>query len=722
MNSKQAKGFYAAPVVNRDTGEALFITPKTITHTFSNLGMDQVALAEHLPEIIREAVLTHGEPSRKAPRDMSTGVFTLFGAVRTDKGVQPVKLKVKEYYIGAQDIPQNIQEYLGIGIPPETYASLYDGRVLVLESIEKEEASSSATTDAAQSAAVNYPSASSLEEASSSAPSTVSTGDTADKYPSAPSKISVKDLLDLVKGDAAKYVPARNSLRAHTGAEVESDPLMQALFGEPPAEPEAKTDALMQAILDTIKPAKPDRPLDVLEQEVLRLYAADPETGGFASESRWEPGLVADDYVIRAIKSGRTGENRKPYLSEADYRHLNAVCRALGVRARFVDVIPGVNANARIAGSEILIARDHRHPVRFVLGHELTHRIQALAPAEYRTFRDHVARDSASREAVEARIALYAKNGVRLTCEGALDEITADYAGELFEGGEVLDRFIAQHRTDRTLLEKLRDAFRTLIDKLTGAERRRAQTAEGKLTAALEAAARQTGYGTQTAGSAEGGGQYSIQQTADGKKYVRADRQVIFGNDPDSWGEQVENYINGKIRRGENVQLIAEDGKVLTLTADSAGKIASPYTSKGTTLPEDIYYIKVNAGAHIDELVQASTAQRKTKADVDGRHGAFASGGWTYRTVYFQDFDGKYYLLHISVARGSDGNVVYNIGDIRRRSSSDITGSSAKGGAQSGETPSEKKITQGGGTVKLQYSLKEHPDCRIVKHVGQGSQ
>lgn len=207
LNSAQAKRLYAAPVVNRDTGEALFITPRTITHTFSNKGTDQIALAEHLPEVIREAVLTHGEQSRKAPGDQSTGVFTLLGAVQTKVGVQPVKLKVKEYYIAGQDIPQTIREYLGTGIQPQTYAHVYDGKVLVLESIEKEEASSSALSATSQrDKAGKYPSTSSLEEASGSA-ITGAVQSTAVNYPSTSSTISVKDLLGLVKGDAERYVP-----------------------------------------------------------------------------------------------------------------------------------------------------------------------------------------------------------------------------------------------------------------------------------------------------------------------------------------------------------------------------------------------------------------------------------------------------------------------------------------------------------------------------------
>jgi len=52
--------------------------------------------------------------------------------------------------------------------------------------------------------------------------------------------------------------------------------------------------------------------------------------------------------------------------------------------------------------------------------------------------------------------------------------------------------FLVPNATDRTLLEKIRDAIRIIISKLTSAERRQAQAAEGKLSAALEAANRQS--------------------------------------------------------------------------------------------------------------------------------------------------------------------------------------------------------------------------------------
>lgn len=77
------------------------------------------------------------------------------------------------------------------------------------------------------------------------------------------------------------------------------------------------------------------------------------------------------------------------------------------------------------------------------------------------------------------------------TIERALDEAAADYAGRMIDDGEVLDCFIEAHKEKRTLQEKVRDAIRAIVRKLTGVEKKQAQTAEGKLTAALEAATRQ---------------------------------------------------------------------------------------------------------------------------------------------------------------------------------------------------------------------------------------
>lgn len=221
----------------------------------------------------------------------------------------------------------------------------------------------------------------------------------------------------------------------------------------------------------------------------------------YAKVAREDSGLVYDDFVKQAVESGRplqdkqgraildaNGESRV-YLTAETAAKVNRVAKALGVRVQFVDSVRGGTANAQISGSTVLVERNNENPVLAIVGHEMTHRMQELAPTEYRTFRDIAAQEE--QDSIQKRIDSYAAQGVELTYEQAMDEVAADYAGRLIDDGKVLDDFIERHRDDRTLLQKVRDAIRSLIDKLTGAEKKKAQTAEGKLTAALEAAARQ---------------------------------------------------------------------------------------------------------------------------------------------------------------------------------------------------------------------------------------
>lgn len=221
----------------------------------------------------------------------------------------------------------------------------------------------------------------------------------------------------------------------------------------------------------------------------------------YAKVAGEDSGLVYDDFVKQAVESGRPLQDKQGraildangeshvYLTAETAAKVNRVAKALGVRVQFVDSVRGGTANAQISGSTVLVERNNENPVLAIVGHEMTHRMQELAPTEYRTFRDIVAQEE--QDSIQKRIDSYAAQGVELTYEQAMDEVAADHAGRLIDDGKALDDFIERHRDDRTLLQKVRDAIRSLIDKLTGAEKKKAQTAEGKLTAALEAAARQ---------------------------------------------------------------------------------------------------------------------------------------------------------------------------------------------------------------------------------------
>lgn len=223
----------------------------------------------------------------------------------------------------------------------------------------------------------------------------------------------------------------------------------------------------------------------------------------------------------------------------------------------------------------------------------------------------------------------------------------------------------------------------------------------------------------ETTGPPEGRG--TIVVLPDGKKYVQADRQVIFGNDPDGWAGQIEGYINRKIRNGEDVILTTDSGDVLKITGDTAGKASFRNYVRDENgamrrMTDAEYEAKLNAEAHIDELAQISERiNKKPRTDETARngqpiHGELARNGWIYRKAEFRDFDGQRYRVTISTADGNNGVVVYNVGKMQRRGSPAIKyGSSdyvTETGAQQGKSSSTVTIRQTEGNSQEKSSGK----------------
>lgn len=181
---------------------------------------------------------------------------------------------------------------------------------------------------------------------------------------------------------------------------------------------------------------------------------------------------------------------------------------------------------------------------------------------------------------------------------------------------------------------------------------------------------------------------YLITQNNKGK-YVKADRQVITGNNPLEWETQVENYINDNIRQGKDVQVTTENGDILTITKDTSGKakFRNQITDKyGNTryLNNKEFLSKLTAETHIDELAQISQKINKNPIPDYKKH-KFSKDGFDYRSAYFEDFDGQYYKITMSVGKNGNIDTIYNIGkmDKKNRSKSSLVA----------QRPSDKNIT-----------------------------
>ena len=242
-------------------------------------------------------------------------------------------------------------------------------------------------------------------------------------------------------------------------------------------------------------------------------------TAGFTTVYGKDSGLVWDDYT-KSMDQKVAGQ-------------VNEVAQRLGVKVQFADQVGGGAANGKIENGVITIARDAKNPVRAVFGHELTHRIQELAPEEYRAFREAAIADTEYLDQkVEGTRALYARGDQDLSNLEAMEEIAADYAGSLMEDGALLDRFIQANQGKRTLLGKLRDVFRSLADRLTGKYKGQARQAERRLEQALKAAeSRAEAMLGQKNTAQEGGVRYSLKGYSD---------------------KQRQNWANGRISVYEN--------------------------------------------------------------------------------------------------------------------------------------------------------------------------
>lgn len=410
----------------------------------------------------------------------------------------------------------------------------------------------------------------------------------------------------------------------------------------------------------------------------------------FAQENERGSGLVYDEYVAREMNSTTADE-------------INTVAKALGVRVRMADKVRGGTANGVIEGNEIRIAKDTQDPVMQVVGHEWTHRVQDLAPEQYTAFRSAIMENGDVAEAAKILHEQYNRMGVEISMEQAMDEAAANYAGEMIANTDVLNEFIRRHSEDRTLLEKLRDAIREIVGKLTGKAKQQAQTAEGLLQQAFEAAAQNS---KNAAG--EGGVRFDLKgKNKDGIEVY----ETSGGTMALTWDDRRAKYLDD-------------------LKNEYRGKTAR-FERNGHT-----YYAKFDPNSirkpiYGDSRSSVSGVKALTKAGADGdvfnllensKYTGSKSNTKTHTNADYFDYfvktvqiDGKVFDLVADVEKeiGSSDGYIYTLAlrDNKNIKASPALGTPETGPVKSAGNTSEKSVPQNVGNVK-RYSLKEDSEGR----------
>lgn len=236
--------------------------------------------------------------------------------------------------------------------------------------------------------------------------------------------------------------------------------------------------------------------------------------------------------TVYGDEAGFVQSEHSASLPKETVRFYNSLARAAGVKIQMAEATGKGGANGWYNNGIIHIANDAENPGTVVAKHEITHRMQEMAPEAYRKYRDYAMsalteRDGSTASIVEQYKSRYAEAGVNLSTEQAMDEIAADFTEALTVDPA---RFETLAKENRSVARKLLDAVRDFIRKAKSlfkgnktAQNQAAANAYGVSIDTLEEAARlweealkatseQTA--NKNAAQTDGGTKFSIKRTS----------------------------------------------------------------------------------------------------------------------------------------------------------------------------------------------------------------
>lgn len=236
--------------------------------------------------------------------------------------------------------------------------------------------------------------------------------------------------------------------------------------------------------------------------------------------------------TVYGDEAGFVQSEHSASLPKGTVRFCDSLARAAGVKIQMAEATGKGGANGWYSNGIIHIANDAENPGTVVAKHEITHRMQEMAPEAYRKYRDYAMsalteRDGSTASIVEQYKSRYAEAGVNLSTEQAMDEIAADFTEALTVDPA---RFETLAKENRSVARKLLDAVRDFIRKVKSlfkgnktAQNQAAANTYGVSIDTLEEAARlweealkatseQTA--NKSAAQTDGGTKFSIKRTS----------------------------------------------------------------------------------------------------------------------------------------------------------------------------------------------------------------
>ncbi len=345
----------------------------------------------------------------------------------------------------------------------------------------------------------------------------------------------------------------------------------------------------------------------------------------------------------------------------------------------------GAKTNAYVTDSgDIVINVKSDNRLNSLVGHEVTHVLEGTEL--YGKLQEAVFAYAQKKGDYDSRLKaiteLYQKHDPKADPEM---ELTADLVGDyIFTDRDFVYSLSTEHRN---VFQKIYDEIKYLV---------KVATAGSKEARALEKAKKMfaEAYRENVKGKPSGE-HYNITALEDGKVYVSASRKVINGTTLSEQRQDVTNFFSTLLQDNPSLDIHTIEGDVLTITRnETANKARDNYKTvdgKRVLLTDEEFAVKLHAEAHIDELAEVST---KMSQKGDTKDHQFAQDGFTYRRAYFEDFDGEYYEITLSIGHNGTVATVYNVGKIEKSVPPSAKVIAVVGSKPLGETHSKNSISQ----------------------------
>lgn len=358
----------------------------------------------------------------------------------------------------------------------------------------------------------------------------------------------------------------------------------------------------------------------------------------------------------------------------------------------------------------------------FACCHELTN---VVLPASLVSIERQVLADCRSLSSITI------PEGVTLTRDEVMDELAADFAGDMLDDADLFAKFSKENRTAaQKLLASLKEFLAKVKTAFAGKYRdMAAQEAYGKdfaelediakqWQAAFDAAERQAEKTKTAAGEGEGV-RFSLKQTRDGRNYVMVENAMTNAELKNH--QAVANYIAQHI--GE-VYTIIESGQRVYIGDDLPAEYTrSRYTQ--SIIKSQKSKAKNKAVSNLGEMIEIAT-NRRWEQTKHAHNKDAAYGMYRYDTTFAFPVQGtqqayKAYDAELVIRNASDGKkYLYDIVAIKENTGLALDLNKKADRRQNAATQSGASgisIPADGENVKPQFSLKAYSEAEKKDHV-----